>query len=205
MKKLCNANAPTKEVDLCRMEKEVQKHVGGLLSALQIDWRHDHNMKDTPARVAKSLVRELFKGRYEEPPKSTDFPNVKSFDEVMALGPIDVKSTCAHHLLPVYGSAWIGVLPNVHSRLIGLSKFNRIVEHFSRRPQIQEELTEQIADYLEDILRPNGLIVVIKAKHFCICSRGVNQNSDTITSVARGSMKTNTGLKSEFFSLLRSF
>lgn len=201
---LCNQNLKQrlKEHELSDMELTIECYVEGILGALHIDWLSDHNMKDTPKRVAKMLVRETFVGRYEEPPLITDFPNVSNLDQLMAIGPIDVKSTCAHHLQPIYGKAWIGVLPNRKGRIIGLSKFNRIVDHFSRRPQIQEELTSQIAVQLQKLLKPKGLIVMVKARHFCMCARGVNQESDTVTSVAKGTLRDNPSLKSEFFNLI---
>lgn len=185
-----------------KLEKNVEHVIEDLLDALCIDWKADHNTKDTPKRVAKMLVHETFRGRYYPPPKITAFPNVKNYDQLYAIGPIDVKSTCAHHLVPFVGKAWVGVLLAPKSKICGLSKFNRIVDHYSRRPQIQEELTAQIADNLKSTLKPAGLIVLIKAKHFCMTCRGVNQNSEFTTSIALDAMRDVPSLKSEFFSLI---
>lgn len=200
--KLSNSNIQLSKKVSKKMLDDVEKNIEALLDSLKIDWRQDHNMQETPKRVAKMLVQETFAGRYMSPPKLTDFPNVSNLDQLMAIGPIDVKSTCAHHLQPIYGKAWIGVMPNKSSRIIGLSKFNRVVDFFSRRPQIQEELTSQIAEFLQEKLVPKGLIVTIKAKHFCMCARGVNQETDTVTSVAKGDLRDNLSLKQEFFSLV---
>jgi GTP cyclohydrolase I len=201
---LCNDNISEymQKGDLKEIEENVEHKIEELLEALLLDWRRDHNMKDTPKRVAKMFIHEIFRGRYYSTPKMTAFPNVKKYDQLYAVGPIDVKSTCAHHLLPFTGRAYIGLLLDEKSKICGLSKFNRIVDHFARRPQIQEELTAQIANDLKAILKPKGLIVLIKAKHMCMCVRGVNQNSDFTTSIALDAMRDNSSLKDEFFSLI---
>ncbi len=198
--RLCNHNiGKVSKAELRRIEINVEAAVENLLTALEINWREDHNQEHTPMRVAKMLIHETFSGRYYPLPKVTDFPNVTNADQLITVGPLDVKSTCAHHLQPIFGSAWIGVLPKPDGKIIGLSKFNRIVEHFARRPQIQEEMTSQIADYLHQVLNPEGLMVFIKARHFCICNRGVNQDSLTTTIVAKGGLRDNPSLKQEFF------
>jgi GTP cyclohydrolase I len=192
------------DLDKKEMVKDVENAFQEVLVALKINWRGDHNTKDTPRRVAEMLVNETFRGRYDLPPVLTSFPNVKKLDQLMAVGPIDVKSTCAHHFQPVYGKAWIGIKPSKSGRLIGLSKFNRVVDFFARRPQIQEEMTVQIADFLQTNLKPDGLIVLTKARHFCMCARGVNQETDTVQSVAYGELRDpNSKLKDEFFSLIK--
>jgi GTP cyclohydrolase I len=197
---LCNENIGSlSKEDLQRIEVNAESAIEQLLDALEIGWRYDHNQKETPQRVAKMLVHETFSGRYYPLPKITDFPNASNVDQLITVGPIDVKSTCAHHLQPIRGDAYIGILPKPRGRIIGLSKFNRIVDHFARRPQIQEELTSQIANYLEQVLNPSGLIVFIKANHFCVCARGVNQKSLTTTIIAKGTLRTSPSLKSEFF------
>lgn len=203
-KGLCNENISHRlgKSDLKIMQKRVENVIANLLDHLDINWHNDHNMEHTPMRVARMLVNETFVGRYMKEPAITDFENAGKMDQLMAIGPIAVKSTCAHHLQPIYGSAWIGVMPKAETRIIGLSKFNRIVDYFARRPQIQEELTTQIANFLESKIKPRGLIVMIKARHFCMCARGVNQESDTWTNVARGDLRDNLSLKQEFFSLI---
>ena len=188
------------EVDLSLLEPILTRRLHSVLECLLIDTPNDHNTRGTAARIAKMYLHEIFVGRYTPKPKMTDFPNVKNLDELLVHGPMNIKSVCSHHFQPFLGSAWVGVLPG--KRVVGLSKYNRIVDWYARRPQIQEELTVQIADDLEKTLKPKGLIVVIKAKHFCIHCRGVEQDSMTTTSVARGHLRTKASLKAEFFSLV---
>lgn len=197
--KLGNVNTSTSKSDLEVMKKKVEITVGTLLDELHIDWRADHNMQETPMRVAKMLVDESFSGRYLPQPRITDFPNASNVDQLITTGPVDVKSTCSHHLQPIYGKAWVGVLPKPKGRIIGLSKFNRVVDYFARRPQIQEEMTAQITNFLQDVLKPAGIIVLIKARHFCVCARGVNQESLMSTTDARGVLRSQFSLKEEFF------
>lgn len=180
---------------------EVSKKMQKVLEALVIDTSNDHNTHDTARRWAKMMVLESFRGRYFTKPKVTEFPNVKQVDELYTVGPIQVRSTCAHHLVPITGEAFIGVLPK--DKLIGLSKFHRIVDHFSSRPQIQEELTMQIANEIFKYTDPHGLGVIISAKHLCCGHRGVKDpNSKMVTSVMLGSMRTQSNLKSEFLKLV---
>lgn len=184
--------------ELRLLQDEVADNVETLMRSLLIDTRNDHNTQGTAQRVAKMYFQEVFKGRYEPLPKITKFPNVKQLDEMICVGPIDVKSACSHHLVPIVGSAYIGVIPSKNGNIIGLSKFNRIVEHFARRPQIQEELCVQIADFIEQQTEPLGTIVTIKAKHMCMSWRGVEQESWTTTTVARGVFRTDGSTKQEF-------
>ena len=144
-----------------------------LFHVLQIDHRNDHNTRDTPRRVAKMLVEETLAGRFSSPPKITTFDNAQGFDGMIVTGPIEVRSTCAHHLMPIVGEAYIGILPSASGRIVGLSKYDRVVDHFSRRLQIQEELTQQIGLHLMDLTAPRGLAVRISATHMCKTHRGV--------------------------------
>ena len=146
------------------LETEVEAAVQNLLNVLVIDTANDHNTNETARRVAKMFVREIWSGRYEAAPKITEFVNHSDLDQLYLTGPITVRSTCSHHLMPIMGEAWVGVLPG--SNVVGLSKFNRIIDWFASRPQIQEELTSQIADYLQEKLAPKALGVVIKASHY---------------------------------------
>ncbi len=107
-----------------------------LFDVLQIDHRNDHHTKDTPRRVARMFVEEIMQGRFSDPPVLTDFDNVEAFDQLIVSGPIEIRSTCAHHLMPIYGEAYIGILPSVDGRIIGLSKYDRVVHHFAARLQI---------------------------------------------------------------------
>ncbi len=201
-KGLCNeTHGPLTDKQIRYREDRIASHMGCILDSLDIDWRNDHNMKDTPQRFAKMLMRETFAGRFQAEPKMTTFPNVNKLDQIIVQGDIDVKSTCAHHLQPIHGRAWIGVMPTPTSRIVGLSKFNRVVDFFARRPQIQEELTTQIANFLSQKLEPAGIIVILKARHHCVCGRGVNQNSVMSTSVAYGEFRKDH-IKQEFFKLV---
>lgn len=149
------------------------------------------------------FIREIFAGRYIKSPSITSFPNAQDYDQLYIVGPIDVRSTCAHHFQQISGKAWVGVFPGTN--VIGLSKFNRIVDHIASRPQIQEEMTVQIADEIERITEAKGIAVVVKAEHSCMTHRGVKAHeSDMVTSVMRGELRTEIKLREEFFSLLSS-
>ena len=183
------------------LETEVEAAVQNLLNVLVIDTANDHNTHETARRVAKMFVREIWSGRYEAAPKITEFVNHSDLDQLYLTGPITVRSTCSHHLMPIMGEAWVGVLPG--SNVVGLSKFNRIIDWFASRPQIKEELTSQIADYLQEKLAPKALGVVIKASHYCMKCRGVKEAAGAMTtSVVRGDMRTQPSLKNEFFNLI---
>lgn len=144
-----------------------------LFDVLQVDHRNDHNTRDTPRRVAKMFVEEVMHGRYSEPPELTEFENAAGFDQLIVTGPIDVRSTCAHHLMPFYGHAFVGILPARDGKIIGLSKYDRVVHHFASRLQIQEELVKQIGDFLVRKTSPRGLAVRVSAVHMCKTQRGV--------------------------------
>jgi GTP cyclohydrolase I len=151
------------------------------------------------------FVREVFAGRYSEMPAITEFPNISRLDELMVIGPLTVRSACSHHLCPIVGKIWIGVLPNEKSNLIGLSKYARITEWIMGRPQIQEEAVIQLADILEDKIKPIGLAVVMDADHLCMQWRGVkDMDSKMLNSVMRGRFLEDTDLRREFLSLLGS-
>ena len=129
-------------------------------------------------------IEELMAGRFSEPPAITEFDNVQRFNEMIVIGPITLRSTCAHHLMPIYGEAYIGVLPSADGKIIGLSKYDRIVEHFGARLQIQEELVQQIGDFIWQRTAPQGLAVRISAVHMCRTQRGVrgSQQGRMVTS-----------------------
>ncbi|MGD2068478.1 MAG: GTP cyclohydrolase I [Gemmatimonadota bacterium] len=189
--------------ELDAIQAEVETALQGVLRALVIDTENDHNTQDTPRRVAKMFVREVFVGRYTEAPPVTAFPNVAGLSELMIVGPVTVRSACSHHLCPIIGKVWVGVLPNESSDLIGLSKYARMVEWIMSRPQIQEEAIAQLADELQEKMRPDGLAIVMKADHFCMQWRGVRDMDSKMTnSVMRGSFLKNEGLRREFLALL---
>jgi GTP cyclohydrolase I len=132
------------------MVNSAEAKLAELFDVLQIDHRNDHLTRDTPRRVARMFVEEIMQGRYCDPPELTDFDNVEAFDQLIVTGPIEIRSTCAHHLMPIYGDAFIGVLPSADGRIIGLSKYDRVVHHFAARLQIQEELVKQIGQFIMD-------------------------------------------------------
>ena len=191
--------------DLELILEEVQVKMQDVLESLVIDTESDHNTQDTARRVAKMFVREVFAGRFSEMPAITEFPNISRLDELMVIGPLTVRSACSHHLCPIVGKIWIGVLPNEKSNLIGLSKYARITEWIMGRPQIQEEAVIQLADILEDKINPIGLAVVMDADHLCMQWRGVkDMDSKMLNSVMRGRFLEDTDLRREFLSLLGS-
>ena len=189
--------------DVDRIEDEVTEAFQGVLKALVINTTDDHNSQETARRVAKMFVHEIFRGRYYPPPEVTSFPNAKEYDQIYVSGPMSINSTCAHHFQPITGQAYVGIFPG--KKVIGLSKFNRMVDWIASRPQIQEEMTEQIADMIEKETEAQGGAVVIKAEHFCMTARGVKEHeSEMMTSVVRGMFRDEPATKAEFFSLLNN-
>jgi len=187
--------------DLDAIERDVERVAGELLSALVIDTVNDHNTHGTAKRMAKMFVHEIFAGRYQPPPRCTDFPNVRSMDEIYVVGPIAVRSACSHHFCPVEGEVWFGVIPG--KRVIGLSKFSRIANWILARPQIQEEAIMQLADEVERIISPRGLAVVLSARHSCMTWRGVKEDGTTMTtSVMRGIFRDGPAARAEVLSLI---
>ncbi len=190
--------------ELEQLQAEVQAQMQGVLRALVIDTDSDHNTQDTAKRVAKMFVQEIFKGRYQPMPAVTEFPNVTRLNELMIVGPITVRSACSHHLCPIMGKVWIGLLPNEHSNLIGLSKYARICDWIMSRPQIQEEAVTMLANELQERVQPDGLAIVMEADHFCMHWRGVKDNQSKMTnSVMRGAFMKDANLRREFLSLIR--
>jgi GTP cyclohydrolase I len=186
-----------------QLTKEVEGKIASVLESLVIDVTHDHNTQDTARRVAKMYVNEVFRGRFVPSPKITEFPNASHLNELMIMGPITVRSACSHHLCPIMGRLWIGVMPNQDSALIGLSKYSRLSEWIMSRPQIQEEAILQLADLLVSMMKPDGLAVVMEADHFCMHWRGVKDNASKMTnSVMRGVFLENGALRREFLSLI---
>jgi GTP cyclohydrolase I len=189
--------------ELDKLFDEVADKMQGVLQALVIDTDTDHNTQETARRVAKMYLREVFQGRYVAQPPVTEFPNVTGLNELMIVGPITVRSACSHHFCPIMGRIWIGVMPNQHSNLIGLSKYARLSEWMMSRPQIQEEAISQLADLLMKMVKPDGLAVVMEADHFCMHWRGVKDTSaKMINSTMRGSFLKDVALRREFLSLI---
>ena len=189
--------------ELERLLDEVEDKMKGVLSSLVIDTERDHNTDQTARRVAKMYLNEVFRGRYVAAPTITEFPNAEHLNELMIVGPITVRSACSHHLCPVIGQIWIGVLPNEHTNVIGLSKYARLAEWVMGRPQIQEEAVVQLADLIQQKTQPDGLAIVMEATHFCMGWRGVkDMDSKMINSVMRGSFLKDPNLRREFLSLI---
>jgi GTP cyclohydrolase I len=190
------------ELDELRNDVEAQMHT--VLSALVIDTASDHKTAETACRVARMFVDEVFRGRYEEPPAVTSFPNVSRLNELVIVGPIAVRSACSHHFCPIMGKVWIGVLPNADSHLIGLSKYARLCDWIMSRPQIQEEAVVMLADELEQRIGPDGVAVVMEADHFCMHWRGMKDDQLVMTnSVMRGVFAKDAGLRRELFALMK--
>ena len=192
------------DVELAELETEVAKRMQHVLEALVIDTASDHNTTGTARRVARMFLHEVFRGRYHPMPRVTEFPNAERLNELMIVGPITVRSACSHHLVPIIGKLWIGVLPSEQSKLVGLSKYSRIADWVMSRPQIQEEAVMQLADLLETRLRPEGLAIVLEADHFCMQWRGVKDESHMTNSIMRGAFLKNEALRREFLQLVRS-
>ena len=189
--------------ELEKLLDEVTAKMEGVLDSMVIDTARDHNTADTARRVAKMYVNEVFKGRYVKPPEITEFPNAERLNELMIVGPITVRSACSHHFCPVIGTLWIGVLPNEHTNVIGLSKYARVAEWIMGRPQIQEEAVVQLADLIQNKTKPDGLAIVMEATHYCVAWRGVKDlDSKMINSVMRGVFLKDANLRREFLSLI---
>jgi GTP cyclohydrolase I len=189
--------------ELEKLLDEVEGKMKGVLDSMVIDTEHDHNTGDTARRVAKMYLTEVFRGRYVKPPTITEFPNVGHLNELMIVGPITVRSACSHHFCPVIGQIWIGVMPNEHTNVIGLSKYARLAEWVMGRPQIQEEAVVQLADLIQEKTQPDGLAIVMEASHFCMSWRGVkDMDSKMINSVMRGVFLKDPSLRREFLSLI---
>jgi GTP cyclohydrolase IA len=200
--RLCNEtlDQPLMEGEREAMIAAAAHKLEELFDILRIDHRNDHNTRETPQRVAKMYVEEILAGRYSAPPKITEFDNAQAYDQLIVTGPIELRSMCAHHLMPIYGAAYVGILPAADGKIIGLSKYDRIVEYFASRLQIQEELVKQIGQYTMDMTSPRGLAVRISAVHMCKTQRGVraSHRSRMVNTYYWGDMAEDAALKGEF-------
>jgi GTP cyclohydrolase I len=184
-------------IDLERAERAVRE----ILFAIGEDPDRD-GLKDTPARVAR-MYREAFGGLFTDAGSLLTTRFDESHDEMVIVRDIELYSMCEHHLVPFFGRAHVGYIPNVQGEITGLSKLARVVEAFAKRPQVQERLTTQIADALEQHLKPRGVIVVIEAEHLCMSMRGVRKPGHrTITSAVRGGFRDNVSTRAEAMSLI---
>ncbi len=197
-----NGNMEISKEERKEMIRKLDKKFAEIMDILRISL-NDPNSTLTPHRISKMLINELFSGRYDKAPKMTVFPNRKEVDNLIISKGIDVMSVCSHHWQPISGHCVIGYIPGDY--VVGLSKLTRIVDWFSRRGQIQEELGEQIADYIEELIHPKALGVVIKARHYCMIARGVKGSEDNslmVTSVMRGYLQSDLKLRNEFLRLI---
>jgi len=183
-------------------EQKIEKisgHFKEILSTLGLDLTND-SLKESPKRIAKMYVKELFRGlKNENFPKITVIENEMKYDQMIVVRDVKVISTCEHHFVTIDGKATIAYIPS--NKVIGLSKINRIADFFSRRPQVQERLTKQIADCLVEVLDTEHVAVHVNAKHYCVISRGVQDSkSTTVTSDLRGDFKRKSDTRFEFLS-----
>ena len=180
------------EIDQPRIEAAVRE----ILAAVGEDPTRD-GLRDTPARVAR-MYAEIFAGLHDSPDRHLKTTFEANHDEMVMVRDIPIYSACEHHLVPFIGSAHIAYIPNDNGRITGLSKLARLADVFARRPQVQERLTVQIADALDRVLEPKGVLVVVEAEHLCMSMRGVRKpGSTTITSAVRGLFRTNTATRYE--------
>jgi len=181
----------------------VEKALEDFLTALGYDWENDPNMRETPHRVAKMYLNETTTGTYDLPPKITSFENTSGYRGMVVQKMIEVKSLCSHHLQPFFGKAYIAYIPG--EKVVGLSKLNRITDYFSRRPQLQEQLTQQVHDFINEVIPDNkGIAVYISCQHLCCKIRGVGDNSEMDTATLSGAFDTEPSARAEFYSIINS-
>lgn len=192
-----------KPEELEKMIDEASIHYAKFMDVLFPGWTIDPNSRDTPRRVAKAFVNDITKSLYSKEPKITAFDNLDGYDGIVLQGNIPVKSLCSHHHQNISGVAHVAYLPKKDGKIIGLSKLNRIVDYYARTPQVQENLTQQIHDAINEVCEGNeGVAVIIKAKHNCVCHRGVNQDSDMSTAVLTGGFRHDEKVRNEFYKLV---
>ena len=202
--KYANGNIILSEEEKQQMIDEAAEHYGKYMDALKIDWRNDPNSSDTPMRVAKAFVNDLAEGCYNQSPKITAFQNLDEYDGMVFQGNIKVNSFCSHHHLPFIGVAHTAYIPSKEGKIIGLSKLNRIVEFYSRRPQVQENLTMQIHEHINRVCQGNeGVAVMIEANHMCACVRGVKHDATMKTAKLSNVFKNKSRVREEFYNFIR--
>ena len=182
-------------------EDKIKAAVTSIIEAIGEDPRRE-GMADTPSRVAE-MYTEVFMGINKDPKEELSAGYEEGHREMVIVRDIPFYSMCEHHLLPFYGTAHIGYIPDVRGRVVGLSKLARVVEVVASRPQIQERMTTDIADAIVDGLKPSGVAVVVQAEHLCMIMRGVKKpGSNIITSAIRGTFRRSVASRSEFLSLV---
>ena len=201
-----NGNHPRSDEEKQQIIENAAKAYEKYMDALGFDWRSDPNSADTPHRVAKAFVNDLAAGCYDNPPKITTFDNVDQYDGLVFQGNIKTNSFCSHHHLPFIGQTHVAYIPGKDGKVIGLSKLNRIVEWFSRRPQVQENLTMQIHKYINEVCEDNkGVAVLVEANHTCAGLRGVKHDSTMKTARMSGAFldKQDINTRQEFYDFVR--
>jgi GTP cyclohydrolase I len=202
--KYANGNHPLTENEKKIMINNAAVHYGRYMTALGFDWKNDPNSADTPMRVAKAFVNDLASGVYNKPPKITAFENINGYDGIVFQGNITLHSFCSHHHLPFIGKAHVAYIPTSKGKVIGLSKLNRIVEFYARRPQVQENLTIQIHDHINKECGDNiGVAVMIEANHMCACVRGVKHDATMKTAKLSNVFKNKSRVREEFYNFIR--
>lgn len=201
MLKYANHNKPKTEQEKQLIIENATKAYEAYMDALGFDWRNDPNSSDTPRRVAKAFVNDLAAGCYDDAPNVTAFDNIDGYDGIVAQTNIPVTSLCSHHHASFTGVAHVGYIPSADGKVVGLSKLNRIVDWFSRRPQVQENLTNQISQYIDEVCIGNkGVAVVIECNHSCCSNRGIKQHSTMRTARMTGAfLDDNDNSRAEFY------
>ena len=198
--------APFTRDEKDKMIQEAADAFGKFLDALKCDWRNDPNSSDTPRRVAKAYVNDLWAGRYNGTPDITAFPS-DGYDGMVFEGGIPLTSMCSHHHQTIMGRVPVAYIPGADSKVIGLSKLNRLVEHFGRRGAIQEQLTVAIHNAIDTIINDNkGVAVMIEATHNCVQCRGVKHGGASMkTSKLTGAFKENDATRAEFYEFVKGY
>jgi GTP cyclohydrolase I len=198
--------APFTRQEKDKMIEEAAKAFGEFLDALKCDWRNDPNSSDTPRRVAKAYVNDLWSGRYDGTPDITAFPS-DGYDGMVFEGGIPLTSMCSHHHQTIMGRVHVAYIPGTDSKVIGLSKLNRLVEHFGRRGAIQEQLTVAIHNAINTIINDNkGVAVMIEATHNCVQCRGVKHGGASMkTSKLTGAFRDDDATRAEFYEFVKGY
>ena len=197
---------PLSDEEKLAMITDAEEAFGKFLDALKVDWKNDPNSDKTPYRVAKAYVNDLWAGRYEAPPAITTFPS-DGYDGMVFEGGIPLTSMCSHHHQTIMGVVHVAYIPGKDSHVIGLSKLNRLVEHFGRRGAIQEQLTVAINHAVNSIIEDNnGVAVMIDATHNCVQCRGVKHGGASMkTSKLTGAFKKDPATRNEYYEFIRGY
>lgn len=189
------------EGELAEIEVEVRTHFEELLKSLIIDVENDIHTKDTAKRMAYLFMHEILRGRYQPTPKMTIFENESHYNDLLVLAPIKIHSLCSHHFVPVIGHAYVGIIPG--DIICGISKFSRLINWFMARPHVQEDATKNLANFIQEKLKPRGLMVYLMATHFCMTWRGVREHeTEMITTAVRGEFEDPV-VQQKFLNLLK--